>query len=347
MIGELSERRKAARSEREPFAIGLALDARVDERSAPAGIDVSDETIALGTLEQPGKTKRIDLGSTLNVSAVSAIAIWSATAPFSKFALEQFPVLAYIVLRPIISIIILAGILVVSRQSLRIERADMPRVIITGVVGIAFSQLAYTAALDRTSVAHTVIIASISPLLVAAYRLVIKRQSLPGRSLFGLLGGFAGVVVLMLGAGGSSGTSISGDLLALVSAVTWMGATMWPVKQIQKYGAIRTNAWMFASSLLATVPFGIWELPSVARDVPEPLAWGALIYAATGGMVVGHFLWQRAVQQLGGARALVYLYLQPVGAMVLAALVLDERLNLIQAAGGAVALIGVALVRRD
>ena len=104
--------------------------------------------------------------------------------------------------------------------------------------------------------------------------------------------------------------------------------------------------WMFGSSLLATAPVGVWYLPRIIDRTPGVLAWGSLVYAALFGMVVGNFLWQRAVQQLGGVRTLVYLYLQPVGAMVLAALFLGERLSLLQAVGGLLALAGVALVRR-
>ena len=48
----------------------------------------------------------------------------------------------------------------------------------------------------------------------------------------------------------------------------------------------------------------------------------------------------------GASRTLIYLYLEPVGAMILAALFLGERLTPLQALGGALALVGVALVRR-
>lgn len=296
---------------------------------------------------QPSSPARSDRFGVLNLSAVGAILIWSGTAPFSKFALGEFSTLAYTLVRPIVGLIILALILISKRQSLAVDRSDLSRLVLTGVVGIGLSQLSYTGALARTSVAHTVIIASTSPLLIAAYRVLIKRTKLPGRSVVGMIGGFAGVVILMLGAGGSSGTSVTGDLLALISAVTWMGATIWPAKLIAKYGSMRANLWMFGSALLLTAPLGASSLPSVYQDPPSLLAWSSLLYAALFGMVIGNFLWQRAVQQVGGAGTLIYLYLQPVGAMALAALFLGERLSVIQALGGVIALGGVALVRRD
>lgn len=297
--------------------------------------------------KRPELPTKSDLLSILNLSALGAITIWSATAPFSKYALRDFPVLAYTAIRPVVGVCIMALILISRGQPLAIERRDFPRLLLTGMFGIGMSQLTYTGALSRTSVAHTVIIASVSPLLVAGYRLGIKRQRLPMKSLLGMLGGFAGVVVLILGSGGSSDTSLLGDGLALVSAVTWMGATIWPAELINKYGIMRVNLWMFGSALLATGPLGLREMPQVIHHPPHLVSWGALVYAAIFGMVVGNFLWQRAVQQVGSSRTLVYLYLQPVGAMVLAALVLGERLSPIQAAGGVLALIGVALVRRD
>jgi drug/metabolite transporter (DMT)-like permease len=303
--------------------------------------------MAADALPRTDQRAVVERTSLFNLSAIGSIAIWSGTAPFSKYALREFPVLAYTIMRPVFGIAILAAILLYRHQRLTVDRKDLPLIVVTGMIGIGASQLTYTGALDRTSVAHTVIIASMSPLFVAAYRLAVKHQRLPGRSLFGLFGGFVGVVVLMLGSRHSTDTSLVGDLLALISAVTWMGATMWPVRLIKKYGSLRTNLWMFGSSLLTTAPFGIWFLPDVFRETPSPLAWAALLYAAVFGMVTGNVLWQRAVQQLGGARTLVYLYLQPVGAMLIAALVLGERLSPLQAAGGVIALVGVALVRKE
>jgi drug/metabolite transporter (DMT)-like permease len=151
----------------------------------------------------------------------------------------------------------------------------------------------------------------------------------------------------MTAASGKTQTSLLGDALALLAAVTWMAATIWPAALIKKYGQLRASFWLFGSAFLLTVPLGASTLPEALDKNPSLLAWGGLIYAAVFGLVIGNMLWQRAVQQLGGAGTLVYLYLQPVGAMVLAALTLGERLSPFQALGGALALLGVALVKRD
>jgi len=62
--------------------------------------------------------------------------------------------------------------------------------------------------------------------------------------------------------------------------------------------------------------------------------------------MAGNTLWQRAVQIIGPNRTLIYMYLEPFIVLIIAALALDERLTLVQAFGGVLALIGVMLVRK-
>jgi drug/metabolite transporter (DMT)-like permease len=154
------------------------------------------------------------------------------------------------------------------------------------------------------------------------------------------------VVLLVGGASGDSETSLVGDVLAFVSALTWMAVTIWPAAVFERHGTTRPMAWMLASSLMLSLPLAATAIVDTARDTPSTLAWASLLYSALFGSLLGGALWQRAVVQVGASRTLIYMYLQPVGAMVLAALLLGERLTSIQAIGGALALVGVGLVRR-
>jgi drug/metabolite transporter (DMT)-like permease len=268
-------------------------------------------------------------------------------SPLAKWALEEFPTLAYTAFRPIFAAAMLLVVLAVRRQSVRIERRDARRLILAGSLGMGLSQLCYLGGLARTSVTHNVILISCSPLLAAAYRWFIKRDRPDSRSTIGVLVGFAGVVVLVSGTGGSDGASLLGDLLSLGAAITWMGATIWPAPLHAKYGTLRITFWMLLSSILIILPVGIFSVADSLDDPPSLGAWGSLVYSALFGVLIGSSLWQLAVRQLGANRTLIYLYLEPVGAVALAALFLGERLGPMQAAGGLLALIGVALVRKN
>jgi drug/metabolite transporter (DMT)-like permease len=75
------------------------------------------------------------------------------------------------------------------------------------------------------------------------------------------------------------------------------------------------------------------------------LAWISLAYCGIFGIVIGSSLWQRAVHEIGPSRTFIYLYLEPLGAILLARLFLGDRLRPLQAVGGLLVLVGVALVR--
>jgi drug/metabolite transporter (DMT)-like permease len=119
-----------------------------------------------------------------------------------------------------------------------------------------------------------------------------------------------------------------------------------PQPLVVRYGAPRTTAWLLVGAAALTVPISLTSIVDTVQHPPSTLAWLSLVYGGAIGMLGGNALWQRAVHEIGAARTLVYLYLEPVAAMVLAALVLGERLTVTQGIGGLLALAGVALVRK-
>jgi drug/metabolite transporter (DMT)-like permease len=284
--------------------------------------------------------------SVVNWPALGAVVFWSAMSPFAKWALEEFPALAYTAFRPVIAAVLLFAVLAIRKQPILVERRDLRRILLAGTLGMGLSQLCYISGLARTSVTHNVILISCSPLLAAGYHWLVKRERLDPRSAFAVLGGFAGVVLLVASGGGSGGASLLGDVLSLGAAVTWMAATIWPAPLLAKYGALRTTVWMLSASILITLPVSVSSVADSLANPPSAAAWGSLLYSAVFGILIGNSLWQRAVQQVGASRTLIYLYLEPVGALALAALFLGERLGPLQALGGLLALAGVVLVRK-
>jgi drug/metabolite transporter (DMT)-like permease len=285
------------------------------------------------------------LTGVLSLPAFGAILFWSGVAPFGKYGLAEIPALAFTALRPAIAAVLIFAILALRRQPLAIARRDWGRFAIAGTGCIGASQLLFIGGLSLTSVAHNVILAATSPLLGALIRWGFRRERPDGRTLLGLIVGLGGVVVLVSDAGSAEGTSVAGDLLSLGAALTWVGATVLPIPLVTRYGAPRTTAWLLLGSAFLTVPVGALSMVETVQQGASLLAWLALLYSAVG-MLGGNALWQRAVQEIGAQRTLVYLYLEPVCALALAAAFLGEQVTAMQALGGALALVGVALVRQ-
>jgi drug/metabolite transporter (DMT)-like permease len=97
---------------------------------------------------------------------------------------------------------------------------------------------------------------------------------------------------------------------------------------------------MGLAALLFT-PVALTEVVSHAWHSVSWIAWAGLVYTATAGMVVAMALWRRAMQQFGPRHTMLYVYLEPVAALVIAAVLLGESFNLVQAGGALLTLLGV------
>lgn len=293
--------------------------------------------------DDSGMSARI--GAAISIPALGAILFWSGVSPFGKYAMDEMPAMVYIALRPLLAAALVFGALALLRKPMRIDRSDLPRFVVAGIGLIGFSQLLFMGGLSLTSVSHLIILSSMSPLIGAIYRWIRTREMPDRRSAIALVLGFLGVVLVVGGAGNTEGNSLVGDLLAICAAATWVGATVYPQPLVLKYGAPRATGWFLLLSSLALLPIGLFWIGEVRVDPPPNLAWVALVYGAVG-MLAGNTLWQRAVQEVGPSRTLIYLYLEPFIVLVIAALALDERLTLLQALGGILAMAGVILVRK-
>jgi drug/metabolite transporter (DMT)-like permease len=60
-------------------------------------------------------------------------------------------------------------------------------------------------------------------------------------------------------------------------------------------------------------------------------------------MVVAMALWGKAIHRLGPAQTMLYVYLEPVSAVVIAAMVLGEAMRASQAVGAFLTFAGVGL----
>jgi drug/metabolite transporter (DMT)-like permease len=94
------------------------------------------------------------------------------------------------------------------------------------------------------------------------------------------------------------------------------------------------------------MPISLNQVIGHPWDTVSWQAWAGLVYGATGGMVVAMTLWGRSIHRLGPTQTMVYVYVEPVSAVVIAAALLGETLGPIQAVGALICFAGVWLASR-
>jgi len=96
-------------------------------------------------------------------------------------------------------------------------------------------------------------------------------------------------------------------------------------------------------TILDLAPFALFADRAIPWSAISLGAWSGVVYGGCVGMVAAMALWGWSIRHLGPTETMAYLYLEPVSAVVLAALLLGESLSAQQALGAIIAFIGVWL----
>ena len=275
-----------------------------------------------------------------------AVLLWGGIYPGIKLGLRDVPVLSFTYLR----LLLATGILCAMARRIPRER-PITRVwkplLYAGLAQMAFQGL-LIAGLSRTTAGNSAVLSATAPLLTAGWLAVTGRARLVPRQWAGLLAGLGGVTLVAAGGGATfSATQFSGDVLTLgaAGAWAWYGFAIGPL--VGLLGTLRATGWSMGLAALLCTPMALTEVVSYTWNSVSWIAWASLVYTATAGMVVAMALWGRAVQQFGPRHTMLYVYLEPVAALVIAAVLLGEFFNLVQAGGALLTLLGIWCAAHD
>ncbi len=239
------------------------------------------------------------------------------------------------------TLIILPFALTNAREEIaRLKRKDLGYLVLIGAV-LAAHFVAFIASLDLTSVASSTILVTSHPLMVGliGYWVLKEGKVTTGA---GIVLGFLGVMLISLGDLNSQ--TLAGDMLAILGAVM-AGAYILMGRVLRKKISLITYVFLVYLSctailLVTSVASGesLWPVPQ-----QEFLLFLALAVVST---ILGHTLFNWSLKYVSAALVSVSFMGEPVGATILAFILLSENPPLTAIAGGALVLLGILLTAK-
>ncbi len=276
------------------------------------------------------------------------VLIWSANFIIGKVALREFPVLTATGLRALLAAAILWPIFLASapREERARLRRDWKTMLVLSVFGVTLNQLLFLAGLKNTSVPHSALIISLSPVFVLILARMHGLEQLTALKVFGLGLSLAGVALLTTERHDGTGPTLHGDLYALLGSMAFAYFTVRGKEVSPYYGSVTMNTATYTLGALTLLPLtlvGLWQ--GGAHGVSLK-AWLSLLYMAAGASVLAYLIFYYALRRLAATRLVALSYLQPVIATFLSVLFLGEKITLTLLVGGAVILGGVYMTER-
>jgi drug/metabolite transporter (DMT)-like permease len=272
---------------------------------------------------------------------VALSALWGASFLFIKVGDRQLHPITLVGFRMGLGALTLVPIVLArvgARRTLRELRAAAVPLIVTGLVNSAIPILSITWAETRIDSGLTAIIQASAPLFTALLALRFSREeTVHGARLVGLIVGFAGVALLV--GGRPSGQLVAG-LAVVFSALCYAAAGLYTARKLRHVSPLVTSLGALTAASLATLPIGLFELPS------EMTSWkvtGSVLTLGIAGTGLAYILYYGLLAGAGASRAILITYLVPTFALVYGAVLLGEPVTGAAIGGLALVLAGVAL----
>ena len=224
------------------------------------------------------------------------------------------------------------------------------RVLGMGLIGVAFTQLAYFAAISRIPVATALLIEFLAPLLLVGWVWAISRRMPRVSVLLGCLLAVGGLV-LVIGPGALQAVDPVGLALAFAAAigcavyfvVAARPADGLPPVALAASGLLLGGLSLGLAGLLGLAPFTATtgDVPLFGSSVPW---WVPLLVVALVGTALAYASGIFGSARLGSRLASFMGLLEVVFASIFAWLVLGERLTPLQLLGGVLILAGITAI---
>lgn len=239
-------------------------------------------------------------------------------------------------------------------SSLRLGRHELPLVGALGG-GLALVQWSYFYAIHRVAIGIALVIQFVGPILVALWARLVYGEHVRARIWVALALALTGLV-LMVEIWEADRPNAAGLMAAAAAAVTYAAYILLAERGVQRRDPISLSAWGF---LFATLFWSLlapwWNFPEerVGADVSLlgnlasshlPI-WALMVWMVVLGTILPFGLVVAALRQISATRVGVTAMLEPVLAIVVAWLWLGESLDVTQASGATVTLVGIALAQ--
>jgi len=283
------------------------------------------------------------------LAAFGASAIYAANHTIAKGVMPTYiKPFGFILLR-MIGATLLFWIISLWAPKEKVAKKDIPRLVLSAIFGLVINTLLFFKGLELSTPINSSVIITISPIIVLILSAIIIKEKIGLIKVIGIIIGFAGALSLIL-----FGAEVRQDApnIPLGNSFFVINATSYAcylvvVKPLTaKYHVFTLMKWLFLTGLVINFPITVSEFTEVQWSaLPFDAIW-KMAFVVIGTTVLTYLLNMYALQHLKASTIGVFIYLQPLLAIIFAIALGADTLNIIKITAAALVFLGVYLVTK-
>lgn len=273
--------------------------------------------------------------------------IWGTTYLALRIAVLHFPPFLFTAIRQTTAGLLLAGFMIMIAKTALPPKAHLLRQAIGGFFMITLGNGLVAWAEMHIPSGVAAIICSLMPVLVILINLSVNKEEKPTAPIvLGVAIGLAGIVMIFgEHINDFSSQYILGIIMTFAAVFSWAAGSIW----IKKHNS---NSNPFLNAGLQMFFGGLWLFPmSLVFDDLSAVHWSpeagyAMLYLIVFGSIIAYAAYSYSLRKLPMTIVSLYAYVNPLVAVVLGWLVLNEKLNMQIGIAILITVAGIYIVNR-
>ena len=236
------------------------------------------------------------------------------------------------------------AVVALSRGFPRPSRADLLIIVVIGVLWFGVYNVALNEGEQRVDAGTAAMLIQVSPVLIALLAALFLGERFTVYLGLGLALAFSGVAVIAFSTSPGGNSDVVGVLLCLLAAVVYSISLVLQKPLVGRLAAVHVTWLACTVGAVACLPFA-GQLVREAGEAPASSLWW-LVYLGVFPTAIAFTTYAYALKHMSASSLGVTTYLVPPITIVLGVVFLGEAPPTMAYAGGALALVGVAVARR-
>jgi drug/metabolite transporter (DMT)-like permease len=287
----------------------------------------------------------------LKLAAVTMI--WGGTFVAGRFLVDSLSPLFAASLRFLLATAALLLFLLLARIPLiRPNPRQWMQLALLGFFGIFFYNVCFFYGLHYINASRASLIVALNPAVIGLASWLLFKERLSRAKVFGIAICIAGASVVIASRNpqllAGNADAWIGDLLIIGCVLGWGIYSLYSKALNQSLGPVQTVTYsiLLGTAMLWTTSAVRGELSVDALLSLGPQQWLSLMYLGILGSALAYIGYYDGIRQIGATRSGVFIALNPLTAVILGALLLDEPLTLAMCLGGVLILAGIFLCNK-